>query len=35
MSGGTLIYEIGLLTTRFRGDKAPRMGLAGGVEESV
>ena len=30
-----MIYEIGLLTTRFRGGKAPRMGLAGGLEEGA
>ena len=33
MSGGTMICGIGLLTIRFRGDKAPRMGLARGLEE--
>ena len=25
-----MIYGIGLLTSRFKGDKVPRMGLAGG-----
>ena len=35
MLGGTMICGIGLLTTRFRSDKFPRMGLAGGLEGSA